>query len=278
MNMKSFTYFIKYEMIKYSTIVIYLLLIVLCTSIIATVDLFDPDFNKHDIIVEAHGLIFDLVIFGLLISLFEYIRNKKEKISRFNEEIYYLSKWKNEESKYQILEKVRQLYELGQRTFHLSFAELNGANLAEFDLTNSVMVGVKMKHGLFVRSILKNVNLRSAKLREVYFTNAQLDGTNLSKSKSKKAKFTAANLIDTNFESADLRKASFINCYFSKVNFKDTLLDDVLVDNPLWFDQLETANSYGVDDLRKNYIIEDGVYSKEYEMTVCRLKRIKVCK
>jgi hypothetical protein len=37
------------------------------------------NFQWHDILVEANGMFFDLLVFGVLLSIYEALREKKEK-------------------------------------------------------------------------------------------------------------------------------------------------------------------------------------------------------
>lgn len=248
-------YWIKYELLNYSSILFFVIIAILSLIFITILDFKDTEFNWHDILVEAHGLIFDLFIFGLLITGFDFIRTRREKRVRYNEEIEDLKGWKSEEAKVKILANIKRLCDLGQRTFFLSGSYLKCANLSEYDLTGSVIVLTNLKRGSFVRSNLKNVQLTASKLNKVYFTSANLENTDLSNSNCKGAFFTAVNLENTSFKQADLRKASFIGCYYENVNLENAKLDYVIVDDLNWFEMLQHHGTKGIDKLKDKYFV-----------------------
>jgi len=43
--------------------------------------------NWRDVIVEAHGLLFDLVLFGIILTSYYIKTNKKQQVNRLQEEI-----------------------------------------------------------------------------------------------------------------------------------------------------------------------------------------------
>ncbi len=248
-------YWFKYELPKYSGIIFFTSLSILSLLGIILLDKFDPDFSRHDILVEAHGLIFDLFVFGILITIFDFLRNRRDNRSRYNEEIEDLIGWKSEEAKVKILAKVKRLYNLGQRRFFLSNAYLKRANLSDYDLTDSVIVLTNIKKGSFVRSNLKNARLTASKLQKVYFTSAHLENTDLSNSNCKGAHFTDTNLLNTNFKKADLRKANFSVCHYENVNFENSLLEGTVVDDLNWFENLEKHRTKGIEKLKEDYFV-----------------------
>ncbi|MHA6248089.1 pentapeptide repeat-containing protein [Pontibacter sp. CAU 1760] len=235
----------------------------------------DTEFSKHDILVEAHGLIFDLFVFGILITVFDFLRNRRESRSRYNEEIQDLLGWESDEAKVKILARLKRLYELRQRRFFLSKAYLKNADLSDYDLTDSILVFANIKSGSFIRSNLKNVKLTASNLQKVYFTSAILENTDLSHTNCKGAFFTDTDLINTNFEKADLRKASFQCCYYEHVNMKGALIEGACVDDLHWLDNLEKTGTKGIKELKQDYMINSNSLVDKDGVATYRIERIK---
>jgi hypothetical protein len=134
-----FIYHLKYlyqhELPNYSSILMFFVLFVISFATLYFFDNKDTQFNWHDILVEAHGLVFNLIVFGLIITIFEYFRAKRENIKRYQENIQDYSGWKNEEAKHLIVSNINRLYDLGIRQFYLSGSYLKGANLSDLDMS-----------------------------------------------------------------------------------------------------------------------------------------------
>ncbi|WP_075591173.1 pentapeptide repeat-containing protein [Labilibacter marinus] len=268
-------YWIKYELLNYSSILFFVIIAILSLIFIAILDFKDSEFNWHDILVEAHGLIFDLFIFGLLITAFDFVRSRREKRQRYNEEIQDLIGWKSEEAKVKILAKVKRLYDLGQRRFFLSNSYLKSANLNDYDLTDSVIVLTNLKKSSFARSNLKNVQLTASKLNKVYFTSAKLENTDLSNSICNGAFFVDTNFVNTKFKRADLRKASFVGCNYENVNLENVKLDDAIVDDLSWFEKLQNSGAIGIDNLMTKYYVNSKSRKEEDGIATYFIERIK---
>jgi hypothetical protein len=256
-NLKSnYKYWVEYELINYSLIIFFFLLGLAATILIMIIDFNDPDFNWHDIIVEAHGLIFDLFVFGLFLTIFEFFRAKKEKIKRYQKEIEDLIQIKSEESRVRIISNINHLYDLGINTFYLFGAYLKNGNLQEFNLSNSKMLFMNFEKGSFLRSNLTNVDLRVSNLKKVSFTDASLVGANLSQSDCRGARFIITDLTNCDLSKTDLRKCRFVGCNYSNSDFTEAKLSNVLVDDLDWFSKLEDHNVKGIDKLKSRFIVD----------------------
>lgn len=273
-NLKMSTKFwIDYEMINYSAILFFLLIGLISSTIIIILDLNDPKFSWHDILVEAHGLIFDLLVFGLIWTVFEFFKNKKEKISAKKEEIDDLIQLKTDEARVGIISKMNSLYSMGVRKFYISGAYIKNGSLQEMDLTDSMMVLLNFENGSFVRSNLKNVNLTSSNLKNVYFTSASLENTQLTRSNLKKAKFTDTDFYCSDLSFCNFREAEFAENSYEKANFSGVKLNNALVDSLDWFEVLRSQNVIGVDELEKKYVISENPKKEGEESKVYIVKK-----
>jgi hypothetical protein len=63
----------------------------------------------NSILVEAHGLLFDIFVFGILIVFFNKMGEKRRNIKRWQEEIDDFRGWNSEEAKFRIVGNIKRL-------------------------------------------------------------------------------------------------------------------------------------------------------------------------
>lgn len=130
---------------------------------------YDKQFIR-DVLVEAHGMLFDILIIGTFIfalhTLVERRREKKRNIQRWQEEIDDFREWKSEEAMFRITGNIYRLNKMGIKKINLSGCFLSKANLSRFDLSGAYLI---------------DANLSEANLRGTNFSKAFLLGANLSK-------------------------------------------------------------------------------------------------
>ena len=75
------------------------------------------------VLVEAHGLVFDLFIFGIVLTAYEVVRGKQDKVERYKEELDDYRGWEEEEAGYRVAGIIRRLEAEGIED--IDFNELN---------------------------------------------------------------------------------------------------------------------------------------------------------
>ena len=112
-----------WQWILSSSIRIFISLAIIATLIIIFLDFLDDDFNLHDVLVEAHGLVYDLIVFGVIIALYDTWRDKREKerikkterdqlIQRYKEELDDYRGWDALEARHRVGGIIRRLERL----------------------------------------------------------------------------------------------------------------------------------------------------------------------
>lgn len=206
------------------------------TSLIVAIalDFLDCKFAFHDILVSFHGLVFDLIVFGLVLTIYEKISSDKETIKRYKEEINDYRFWKNEQAMFRIRGLVKRLVELKEKELDLShcFLETDKSFSQYKDMKGWTFSGAFLRESVFILSNLSNA--------QFYFT----DLTN--------ATFVNVNLTDCTFSSAILFDTKFEKCDFTNVE-----LDDACVSDSNWFEKLEKNKNFGISGLTKSYIIRN---------------------
>ncbi len=201
--------------------------------VIVVLDLFDNNFSFHDILVESHGLVFDLIIFGIILTIYESISHKKEKIERYKEEINDYRFWKSEEAMYRTRGLIKRLVALGE---------------SEIDLSNCFLEEDK---SLSLYRDMRNWNFSGAHLRESFFMLADLSNTCFYYTD-----LTETIFLESNLRNSKLNSAQLFNTEFKKCIFDNTELEGAYVSKENWFEILKENENIGIDILMIKYTIK----------------------
>lgn len=237
--------------IKKSNVAFLSLVAFIAFFIVAILDFFDSEFNYHDILVEFHGLVFDLIIFGILLSLYESIRNKNIKISNLLDELEDYRYWESEEALFRIRGIRSRLNQLGVRDINLSHCNLENEEFYGFENN-------KIESEIFIGANLKNTE----------FNNLDLTGTNFENARLQNAAFIDCILNNVNFEGAYLYETRFIECDFKNNNFLKSKIQ-----NSKWFDYLRSYNNTGVDEIEECFTLKKLVYEPNEVYEFKKIKR-----
>lgn len=210
-------------------------------------DVGENGFSWHDLLVEANGMVFDLLVFGVLLSIYEALRAKRERIERYKEEIDDFKGWDEKEASYRTAGLIRRLNREKATDLKLQRCYLAGANLSHADLFNADLSGANFWYA----------DLSHADLRKADFSNAYLFHTNLPYAKLQNATLIRANLTNAEFFNANLSEANLEGAFF-----------EIPKDNNDWFDKLENWQVIGREEIMKTYVIEDHLGVNSYLLKV----------
>ncbi|MFK7923519.1 MAG: pentapeptide repeat-containing protein [Bacteroidia bacterium] len=245
-----------WEALRSPMIVFTLIVGIILIGVITTLDLWlKPDFNG--VLVEAHGLIFDLLMFGILLGVYDIVlrrrteqRREKERtedlVKRYKEEIEDYRGWKSEEAMFRTVGNLKRLNGLGisrldlcncylskanLRNVNLSDATMREAKLVESDLRNALLKGADMQLAYLNGAKLNNAQLvetilTKSTLVNAQLTNAQLYRADLSESRLANADLSGANLQRSNCKGSDFSYASLKGADLRFADLRDTDLGD----------------------------------------------------
>ncbi|MDX2195038.1 MAG: pentapeptide repeat-containing protein [Cytophagales bacterium] len=181
---------------------------------------FSPDHHFYEnLLVEAHGMIFDLLIIGLLLVWLNKNGERRLRIRRYHEEIDDFRHWVNEEASFRIAGNVKRLNKDGVTNIDLYNCFLKNVNLSQINLSASNMNYIN----------LEDSNLQNSILDKVRLNQANLQNTKFQKSSLKAAQLSGANLIAATLIKADLTEANLIKSNFTGAVMIDAILKDSLV-------------------------------------------------
>lgn len=140
-----------------------------------TGDLFKPEFWDN-VLVEAHGMFMDIILFGIILTFYEGFTDKHKEIQRLHEEIDDYRGWNEPEAVYRIIGCIRRLNKKGITNINLESCYLQGANLQAVNLQGADLRGADLKGATFHFSDLRFSDLRFSDLRGAHLDLLQLQG------------------------------------------------------------------------------------------------------
>lgn len=249
-----------------------------------------------DIWVEADGMFFDLLVFGILLSIYEALREKNEKIDRYQEEIEDYRGWDEKEASYRIVGLIRRLFKEGVVQLNLSRCNLSGQYLANLDLSKSNLTNANLSRTNLSKANLSGMNLTGtnlsganlsganlsgAKLTHVNLSGANMPGVNLSNTNLSGLDISGANLSSSNLSGANLRGANLTGVNFSDAELSGANLFGAYLSNheSMYLIALEEAEKedfeYSDDDYEAMFDEQDAIdrYGKLLEANPANLSR-----
>ncbi|MBT3320723.1 MAG: pentapeptide repeat-containing protein [Anaerolineae bacterium] len=179
---------------------IYVLLAILVIPFVIKLSspFYDNEFLEN-VLVEAHGMLFDVLLLGVLVAWLNQGGKKQRTIKRYQEEIADYLGWHEPEATFRISGNIKRLNREGVSKINLAGAylrraKLSRANLAEADLSGADLSGAKLYYANFsgadfYAANLSKANLCQADLREAYLGQANFCGADLSEANLIGAKF-----------------------------------------------------------------------------------------
>lgn len=171
------------------------------------------------VLAEAHGMIFDIAVIGILILWLNKSGETRLRIKTYKDEIDDFRLWKSEEAAFRTVGNIKRLnrhkiYNINLVNCYLSKTNLNYCALQESNL-NSANVSA---------SQLIECDLRNARLNQTNFENATLNQANLSGAYASGANFKDSFLIKAQMEKAYLIKADLTGAFLMEANLQGAYL------------------------------------------------------
>jgi BTB/POZ domain-containing protein KCTD9 len=201
-----------------SGIVLFFLTVII-VSLSASFYINDRELFYENILIEAHGMLFDLLIIGILLVWLNKNGEKQIRIKRFMEEIDDYRHWKSEEASYKIIGNIKRLNKDKITQIELYNTYLKNANLNYVDLTGSNMNYVVLDEGSLINAMLNKVRLNQASLK-----NAKLNKTEMKSAFLGGANCEGASMIKCDLENAQLIKTNLRAAFMMDANLKGAMV------------------------------------------------------
>jgi uncharacterized protein YjbI with pentapeptide repeats len=181
------------------------------------------------ILTEAHGMIFDIAVIGILIFWLNKNGETRQRIRTYKDEIDDFRLWESEEAAFRTVGNLKRLnrHQINEinlvncyltRT-NLNYVNLKGSNLNSANISNSSLIETNLENTRLNQTNLENSNLNQANLKSAYASGANFKDAFLIKSQ-----FEGAFLIKTNFKNAFLMEANLQNSYLMGADFENASL------------------------------------------------------
>ncbi len=181
------------------------------------------------ILAEAHGMIFDIAVIGILLFWLNKNGETRQRIKTYKDEIDDFRLWESEEAAFRTVGNLKrlnrhQIYEINLVNCYLSKTNLNyvnlkGSNLNSANISNSSLIETNLENTRLNQTNFENSNLNQANLNAAYASGANFNDAFLIKSQ-----FEGAFLIKTNFKNAFLMEANLQNSYLMGADFENASL------------------------------------------------------
>jgi uncharacterized protein YjbI with pentapeptide repeats len=197
------------------------------------------DFHEfaQNVLAEAHGLLFDLLVIGVLLVALNRKGERKLNIRRYKEEIEDYLGWPADEAKFRIVGNIKRLNRLGisdinlkaaylrgvkLRNSNLAGADLRGADLRGADLVGINLAGANLRAADLNEADLFGANLQEADLTGAHLCQTDMPGANLYRANLSRAQLTGADLFGANLQEADVRGAHLDQAQLTDANLQGT--------------------------------------------------------
>jgi hypothetical protein len=169
----------------------------------------------NDILIQAHSLPMDILVFAILIIWINKRRDRHNLKLLYHAQIEDVRDWKSNEAKYRIMANIKRLSRLGEKRVDVNRAYLPGIHLENYSFEDS--------------------NFNCTNLTEAYISNCSF----------KRVDFTGASLAKAN-----IVHSAFYDCKIDRANFFDAILHEI---DFLGSDLVHLDQSNNLDKARKIY-------------------------
>ena len=165
------------------------------------------------VLAEAHGMIFDLAIIGILILWLNKNGEERLRIKTYKDEIDDFRLWKSEEAAFRTVGNIKRLNQHKIYNINLVNCYLTRTNLNYINLTNSNLNSADISS-----STLLECNLTNTRLNQTNFENSTLNQADLSGAYASGAIFRDAFLIKTCFDKSYLIMADLKGAFLMEAS------------------------------------------------------------
>lgn len=183
----------------------------------------------EQVLAEAHGMIFDILIIGMLLYWLNQRGEARQRIRDYQDEIDDFRQLESAEASYRTVGNIKRLnrHQVTQinlvnsclpRT-NLNYVNLKGSNMNSANLSNSTLIESNMEGARLNQANFENSNLNQVCLRSAYASGANFKDAFLIK-----AQLQNALLIKANFNNAYLMEADLRGSYLMGADFEHASL------------------------------------------------------
>ena len=172
------------------------------------------------LLVEVFGFLLDIMLFGVLLSLYDKWRERRTKIRHYHDELIDFGSWEGQEGVLRKVGIIRRLNEMHAPLPSMGRIVLNRAKLAQATLEGANLEGANLRLADLWDANFRGANLRTADLWGANFRGAALVGADLVGADLGRAALWRANLRGANLWKANLAEATLEGAYLEGAKLK----------------------------------------------------------
>lgn len=208
-----------------------MLFVLSCTVIGLSIPFYLNNFDKvkYDLLIQGHGMIFDIALIGMLLYWLNQNGEKRQRIRMYQDEIDDFRLWESAEAAFRTVGNLKRLnrhkiFEINLVNCYLAntninYINLKGSNMNSANISNSSMIDVVLENARLNQTNFENSNLNHADLKGAYASGAIFKDAYLIK-----ADMRNSFLIKTNFNGAFLMEANLNGSYLMGADFENASL------------------------------------------------------
>ncbi len=215
-----------------------------------------------NVLAEAHGMLFDILIIGILIFWLNKSGETRLRIRTYKDEIDDFRMWESEEAAFRNVGNIKRLnrhhiFKMNLSNCYLKKTNLNYVQLPESNLNTASLFG----------TTLIEANLKKARLNQANLENATINQACLESAFASGANFKDAYLIKTNLRNALLIKANFENAFMMDADLNGAFLSGADFTNANLY-QVDFRNAKGlkIKQFNKVKTIYKAKFDSEFEI------------
>lgn len=222
------------------TIIVFILTFIFVVTLTLHFNFYSMRFFEN-VLVEAHGVIFDIFMLGVVILWLQQKGKNKVEKKRYQDEIDDFRGWNSEEASRRIRGNIRRLNSFGVTSIDISNCFLKSMDLRYTNLTGCYAWGADlswtdMRFSSLVRGNFEDANfafanLSGTEIKDAYFWKANMSNCNIRNSNLTNCVMLETDLSDSDFTESAISNSSFANSNLSNTIFWDADLTNVDFDS-----------------------------------------------
>jgi len=202
---------------------------------------------KYDLLIEGHGMMFDIALIGMLLYWLNENGERRTRIRMYQDEIDDFRLWESPEAAFRTVGNLKRLNRHGIYNINLVNCYLCNTNINYINLKNS-----NLNSASICNSSLIDVVLENARLNQTNFENSNLNSANIKGAYASGAIFKDSFLIKADFENAFLIKTNFNGAYLMEANLRGAYLMGADFENAsLYKADLRDVKGLTIDQIKK---------------------------
>jgi uncharacterized protein YjbI with pentapeptide repeats len=186
-----------------------------------------------NVLAEAHGMIFDIAVIGILIFWLNQVGQKNLRIRNYRDEIDDFRLWESEEAAFRTVGNIKRL---------------NRHKIYNIDLVNCYLVKTNLNYVILKEANMNNANVSNSFLIQTNLEGARLNRTNFENSNLNQVNLQGAYASGANFRDSYLIKANLFKAYLIKTDFNNAfLMESDLRGSNVTGANFDQANLYKAD-------------------------------